>query len=148
MAACAASGSGEQRREYNEQKELENLHRVFVIMDQNGDGRVDFKELSTVLARLDYKAKKAEARHAYLHTMEAHGATLTRRVVPCQVEDMIWEVDEDCDKCVSWEEFKLMFERCSSDKARHCHHSRTGHHPTAHGEWRAAAQTGMALGPA
>ena len=43
---------------------------------------------------------------------------------------MIWEVDEDCDTCVSWVEFQLMFERCSSDKARHCHRSRT-RHPTS-----------------
>ena len=33
-----------------------------------------------------------------------------------EIEDMIWEVDEDCDKCVSWDEFKLMFERCRTDK--------------------------------
>ena len=26
-----------------------------------------------------------------------------------EVEDMIWEVDEDCDKCVNWEEFKSMY---------------------------------------
>ena len=29
---------------------------------------------------------------------------------------MIWEVDEDCDKCVSWDEFKLMFHRCRNDR--------------------------------
>jgi len=30
---------------------------------------------------------------------------------------MIWEVDEDCDKCVSWEEFKAMFYGVRHDKS-------------------------------
>ena len=29
---------------------------------------------------------------------------------------MIWEVDEDCDHAVSWDEFKLMFHRCRNDR--------------------------------
>ena len=82
----------EERREYNEQKEMENLRRVFEAMDKNKDNRIDFKELNEILLSLGYKAKKAE------------------------VEDMIWEVDEDCDKCVSWDEYKLMFQRCRHDK--------------------------------
>lgn len=45
-----------------------------------------------MLLKLDYKAKRQE------------------------VEDMIWEVDEDCDKSVSWDEFKLMFHRCRTDR--------------------------------
>ena len=45
-----------------------------------------------MLVKLDYTAKRQE------------------------VEDMIWEVDEDCDKCVSWDEFKLMFQRCRTDR--------------------------------
>ena len=49
-----------------------------------------------MLIKLDYKAKRQE------------------------VEDMIWEVDEDCDKCVSWDEFKLMFQRCRTDRVRAC----------------------------
>ena len=82
----------DQRREYNEQKELENLRRVFEAIDKNRDSKLDAKELNAVLVKLGYTAKKQE------------------------IEDMIWEVDEDCDKCVSWEEFKLMFERCRHDK--------------------------------
>merc|ERR1711988_1841308 len=84
----------EQRREHNEQKELESLRRVFEHLDTNKDQKIDFKELDAQLKKLDYQAKRVE------------------------VEDMIWEVDEDCDHCVSWDEFKLMFHRCRQDKVR------------------------------
>mmetsp|Transcript_5756 Transcript_5756/g.19029 ORF Transcript_5756/g.19029 Transcript_5756/m.19029 type:complete len:119 (-) Transcript_5756:1289-1645(-) len=29
---------------------------------------------------------------------------------------MIWEVDDDCDKCVNWPEFQAMYHRCRNDK--------------------------------
>ena len=89
-----ASSREEQRREHNEQKELESLRRVFDQLDASKDNKIDFKELNEQLQKLDYKAKRVE------------------------VEDMIWEVDEDCDRCVSWDEFKLMFHRCRQDKVR------------------------------
>jgi len=82
----------EQRRDHNEQKELESLRRVFEQLDKKKDGKIDHSELSDQLCKLDYKPKRVE------------------------VEDMIWEVDEDCDHCVSWDEFKLMFHRCRTDK--------------------------------
>lgn len=82
----------ETRREHNEQKELESLRRVFEQLDRNSDGKIDSKELNEQLVKLEYKPKRVE------------------------VEDMIWEVDEDCDHCVSWDEFKLMFHRCRNDK--------------------------------
>jgi hypothetical protein len=33
------------------------------------------------------------------------------------VEDLIWEVDEDCDQAVSWKEFQTMYQRCNTDTA-------------------------------
>ena len=51
-------------------------------------------------------------------------ATLLRQ---SDVEDMIWEVDDDCDKRVNWNEFQAMFMRCRNDKT---------------GAWRAARAPG------
>lgn len=81
------------RSEYNEAQELENLQRVFDRLDKKGDKKVDLDELADHLKFLGYKCKRNE------------------------VEDMIWEVDEDCDKCVNWEEFKSMFYRVRNDKS-------------------------------
>ena len=70
----------------------DNLSRVFARLNKKSDGKIDVDELWTHLKFLGYKCKRAEC------------------------EDMIWEVDEDCDHCVSWDEFKLMFHRCRNDR--------------------------------
>lgn len=33
-----------------------------------------------------------------------------------EVEDMIWEVDEDCDGCINWFEFQNLYTRGRDDK--------------------------------
>ncbi|KAL1512289.1 hypothetical protein AB1Y20_005551 [Prymnesium parvum] len=86
-------GLKKDRREYNEAQELENLLRVFDRLDRKGDKKLDLDELFESLKALGYKCKKAD------------------------VEDMIWEIDEDCDRCVTWEEFKAMFYRVRNDKS-------------------------------
>ena len=68
--APMATVSPDKQRSYNEQKELQALRRVFDAMDQNGDGLVDLKELTSVLARLDYRAKKSEARASLALSMD------------------------------------------------------------------------------
>mmetsp|Transcript_31451 Transcript_31451/g.68749 ORF Transcript_31451/g.68749 Transcript_31451/m.68749 type:complete len:204 (-) Transcript_31451:562-1173(-) len=81
------------RKEYNEAQELESLQRVFDRLDRKADKKIDAEELFEYLKFLGHKCKKAE------------------------VEDMIWEVDEDCDRCVAWDEFKTMFYRVRNDKS-------------------------------
>ncbi len=34
-----------------------------------------------------------------------------------EIDDMIWEVDEDCDQAVNWQEFQAMYFRCNNDQA-------------------------------
>ena len=68
---------------YAKKNETEELRRAFEIMDSKKDGKVDAEELSTLFTQLGHKCKKNE------------------------IEDMIWEVDEDCDKCVNWDEFQV-----------------------------------------
>lgn len=80
------------QEEYNRQKEIETLHRVFNKLDCKGDGKIDEQELSTYLKYLGYKPKKNE------------------------VADIIWEVDEDGDGFLVWEEFTTMFMRAREDK--------------------------------
>lgn len=36
--------------------------------------------------------------------------------VQTEIEDMIWEVDEDCDQGLNWAEFQAMYHRCNNDK--------------------------------
>ncbi|KAG5191530.1 hypothetical protein JKP88DRAFT_251519 [Tribonema minus] len=43
-------------------------------------------------------------------------AVLGRRCTKKEVMDMIWEVDENLDGCVDWEEFRLMFNRNVNDR--------------------------------
>ena len=84
---------GTARIEYNEAQELENLLRVFERLDKKADKKIDAAELGDYLKFLGHKCKTQI------------------------VEEMIWEVDEDCDKCVNWEEFKAMFYRVRHDKS-------------------------------
>ena len=69
-----------------------NLKRVFTLMDTDEDGKVSIDDLILVTQHFGYKIKPAEA------------------------EEIIWEVDEDCDKMVNWQEFTDMYDRCRKDK--------------------------------
>ena len=78
--------------EYNKQKELEQLHRVFNRLDSKGDGKIDEQELGTYLRTyLGYKPKKGE------------------------VAEMIWQVDENGDGLLHWDEFSVM---CAGPRRR------------------------------
>jgi Ca2+-binding EF-hand superfamily protein len=43
--------------------------------------------------------------------------TLKQKVSKKDVEEMIWECDEDLDGCLNWDEFRLMFSRNILDKS-------------------------------
>lgn len=85
MASAAA------RERYARKNEAEDLKRAFAALDRKGDGKVDAEELSMVFAELGHKPRRGE------------------------VDDIIWEVDEDCDGCISWAEFQRLYHRCRQD---------------------------------
>eukprot|EP00434_Breviolum_minutum_P010187 symbB.v1.2.008991.t1/scaffold565.1/size187815/4 len=70
--------------------ELENLKRVFKL-DTKKDDRICWQELSEALVKLGCKTPKD------------------------QIELWIWEVDDDLDQMVGWDEFLTMYQRCISD---------------------------------
>jgi len=80
-----------ERREFKEAQELESLRRAFKRMDKKGDGKIDVNELMEELEFLGHKVKPQEAAL------------------------IIWEVDDDADDCVDWEEFRTMFYRIRDD---------------------------------
>ena len=82
-----------ERSEYNESQELENLQRVFQLLVKKECGKITWVELHRTLKALKYPKLSKEV-----------------------VEDLIWEVDEDCDGMISWDEFKAMFYRVRHDK--------------------------------
>lgn len=81
-----------ERKEFKEAQELESLRRTFKRIDKKGDGKIDQKELMQELEFLG-------------HTVSEKEAALT-----------IWEVDDDNDGCVDWDEFRAMFYRVRDDQ--------------------------------
>jgi calmodulin len=85
MASAAA------RERYARKNEAADLKRAFNALDTKGDGKIDPEELNQVFQTLGHKPRRGE------------------------VEDLIWEVDEDCDGNISWHEFQRMYHRCRQD---------------------------------
>mmetsp|Transcript_15918 Transcript_15918/g.40653 ORF Transcript_15918/g.40653 Transcript_15918/m.40653 type:complete len:206 (+) Transcript_15918:73-690(+) len=81
-----------ERREFKEAQELDSLKRVFKRLDKNGDLRVDVEDLLLELAFLQIPYTRKEA------------------------QMVLWEVDDDNDNCVDWEEFRTTFHRTRDDK--------------------------------
>lgn len=90
MASAAA------RERYARKNEAEDLERAFNALDKKGDGKLDPEELNLVFQQLGHKPKRGE------------------------VDDLIWEVDEDCDGCISWQEFQKLYHRCRQDSTGKC----------------------------
>ena len=69
-------------------------------------------ELEMQIAEIDADPTKKVNSIDLMEALKALGKKSTKR----EVEDMIWEVDENLDGCVDWEEFHLMFQRNIKDK--------------------------------
>jgi len=80
-----------ERREFKEAQELEGLRRTFKRIDKKGDSKIDTQELISELEFLGHKVTEKEAALS------------------------IWEVDDDNDGCVDWDEFRTMFYRVRDD---------------------------------
>ena len=82
-----------EKREFKAAQELETLRRAFKRIDKKADGAIDVDELLQELEFLGHKMKPSEA-------------ALT-----------IWEVDDDADGRIDWEEFRTLFYRIRDDQS-------------------------------
>lgn len=80
-----------ERQEFMAAQELETLRRAFKRLDKNGDKAIDVDEL---LAELEFLG----------HSLKPSEAALT-----------IWEVDDDADGVINWDEFRQIFFRIRDD---------------------------------
>jgi Ca2+-binding EF-hand superfamily protein len=69
-----------------------DLRTVFGRIDMTNDGTLDAEEVEALLKGLGYDPE------------------------PGEVEDMIWEVDDDCDGVIKWQEFKSLYDRVRKDE--------------------------------
>mmetsp|Transcript_10470 Transcript_10470/g.43354 ORF Transcript_10470/g.43354 Transcript_10470/m.43354 type:complete len:171 (-) Transcript_10470:2751-3263(-) len=81
------------RERFARRNEEEELRKAFDRLDSTGDGKIDAEELFSLFKWLNHKTSKFE------------------------VEDIIWEVDDDGDKCINWLEFQAMYRRCRNDSS-------------------------------
>jgi hypothetical protein len=68
--------------------------------------------LQNELAHLENKKDKKFSCADVFQMMQ----TLKYKITKLQVEEYVWEVDEDLDQCVNWNEMKLMYTRNLRDK--------------------------------
>eukprot|EP01052_Picozoa_sp_SAG31_P006134 SAG31_NODE_279_length_18600_cov_21.254527_8_plen_92_part_00 len=72
---------------------------VFQSLDLNNDGNVSPDDVAGMLKKLGYKPKKQE------------------------VEEMVWEVDDDVVGHLSWDNFRKTYYRIRESKEKRCAHS-------------------------
>ena len=95
--------------DYAREQRDQRLLYVFRRLDTKGDEKIDAEELGHMLTQLGCEPRKKLrgdkelVLESLLHDVAAP-------------EDMIWEVDEDGDDAVTWEEFSLCYERALSDE--------------------------------
>jgi len=69
-------------------------------------------ELSKDVANLEAASDGRITAADFLEALKALGAKVTKE----EVEEMIWEVDENLDGCIDWQELRLTFQRNISDR--------------------------------
>ena len=80
-----------ERKEFKEAQELETLKRAFKRIDRDQDGKIGPDD---IIAELDF---------------------LAHRIREPEAKKIIWEVDDDADGFVDWDEFREMFNRVRDD---------------------------------
>jgi len=94
---CCASQEGEEqreleRRQFKEAQELESLRRTFKRINHSNTGKICTKDVEEEFSYLGYSVGEQYA------------------------VNTIWEVDDDNDGFVDWEEFRAMFFRVRNDE--------------------------------
>jgi len=77
---------------YQSQLRIDELQRELHLLDMKTDKKMNCNDIMEILKKLQYKMNRK------------------------QVEEMIWEVDENLDGCLDWNEFRLMFNRNITDR--------------------------------
>ena len=87
---------------------MESLQKVFERLDRKNDGKIDKEELMLQFENLG--CVKCPAHNENMHgiTLDRYRPRKTTDYGNSEVEDIIWEVDEDCDGMVDWDNFVLM----------------------------------------
>ncbi len=86
-----------------------------ILDSSHRDGKIDPEELGNAFQLLRHKMKKVSCfLRSFLKT-KSPNLTVFFFLLQSDIEDMIWEVDDDCDKCVNWPEFQAMYHRCRND---------------------------------
>jgi len=108
-AVVERPGAAAAMDQYAKEQQSARLRYVFGRLDRKGDGKIDAEELAAMLTELGCTPRKKlkNDRETVLEAAPDVGAP----------EDMIWEVDEDGDGCVSWEEYLSCYERAAADRA-------------------------------
>ena len=81
-----------ERQRFKEGQELESLRRTFKRINKAGNGKISVEDLKQELSFLGFSLSDKEARQ------------------------YVWEVDDDNDEQVDWEEFRTMFYRIRDDE--------------------------------
>ena len=76
------------------------------------------REIASVQGAIDaIDARPDEVKKIHPRDLQQALAFLGKHTEKKEIDDMIWEVDENLDGCVDWTEFSLMFRRNITDKS-------------------------------